>query len=269
MIEVIDSPFNTIRTVRFKDSPTFRPAATGQNLEELEIRARMEDYEVRYLAELGIVALGSAAHPDEKQSIINAKKEAVERVSLAAWWALRRGGVAKIDFGDLSKGFEKEQSLPPGFSVAIGFVESVEQGLWVAATILMNQHESPYAVLGGGCAEDPKQAAAKSFFESVQSWTGTQWTNQNLPAGQAAYWDIAELRLRAEDVGVSDDLTDSCAANDAPSFFEEMVITNCASGKAHITAVEAPGLRSLKSSDLATLAMRAEERVAVFTEHNY
>ena len=228
----------------------------------------MERTETDHVTGQKIIA--SAAHADRESSIENAWQEAIERISLAAWWVLRRPFIARFSDQVINEIlYENHIEKPEDFSIHVGFVESVHPDYHVACSIPSNDKSYPFAVLGGGCSKDDAASAAeKALYESIQSWTATTWIDSHQEVGQKVYWDTGELSDRILNLSRTttgfagkrmssrhsclDDLRTHVAVHDN-IYFTEIVES---SGTSHATL------------ELARLAMKDSERISVFTPHN-
>ena len=214
--------------------------------------------------------IASAAHADRESSIENAWQEAIERISLAAWWALRRPFISKFSDQAINEMlYQNHIERPENFSIHVGFVESVHPDYYVACSILSNDESYPFAVLGGGCSKDDATSAAeKALYESIQSWTATTWIDSHQDVGQKVYWDAGELNERI--------LT---LSNTATEFTEKRMHSrrSCLDSlRAHVavhdniyvTEIAESRRTSHATLELARLAMKDSERISVFTPHN-
>lgn len=268
MFEIIDTPFPPVKTVRLVNRGDFRPCSTGTNIDELNTRTLMEQVEIDHVNGQKIIA--SAAHADRESSIENAWQEAIERISLAAWWALRRPFITKFSDQAIDEIlYENHIEKPEDFSIHVGFVESVHPDYYVACSVLSNDKLYPFVVLGGGCSKDDAASAAeKALYESIQSWTATTWIDSHQEVRQKVYWDTSELNDRI--LNLSNTTTD---------FAEKRVSSrdSCLDNlRAHVTVhndiyiteiIESRGT-SHATLELARLAMKDSERISVFTPHN-
>ncbi len=228
----------------------------------------MEGTELDRTDERKIIA--SAAHTDRKSSIENAWQEAIERISLAAWWALDRPFISTVPgtFVDelLAKNHVKK---PDGFSVHIGFVESIHPLYYVACGIMVNDKAHPYAVLGGGCSKDATLAADKALYESIQSWTATEWIDSNCDVSQKVYWDIGELEKRISGLfEVTADVPKKIVPTTGNSYVDGLSARVSLREGIYVTEIVEPRQISHTTRELAKLAMRENERISVFTPHN-
>ncbi len=269
MFEIIETPFMPLKTVKTVGSDSFRPCSTGVDIEDLKKRTMMEGLEVDSLECSGVIA--SAANNDRESSVANTINEAVERISLASWWALNRPFTSR-----LSNKYIKNIFLEDGieendnFSVNVGFVESIDSGLYVACSILENERSYPFIVLGGGCSKSISVAARKAIYESIQSWTATEWLRRNCSADDQVYWDTGELKRRLGELIktpvrplINDEpRQDSCSLKGVDLFTESI-------DDVYISrAVLSDGSFSHSTQQLARMAMRSNEQVSVFTQHN-
>ncbi len=131
------------------DKDGFRPAASGDCFEDLEKRVEMEAVEIELSKRQPSGFIASAAHIEKPQAIRNAKFEAIERISLSAWWSLNRPFVAKYEQDLIDKLLQTHDLVDQGFDVNIGFVEPACETGFVAVAILENDQKYPFTVLGG------------------------------------------------------------------------------------------------------------------------
>lgn len=80
------------------------------------------------------------------------------------------------------------------------------------------------------------QAAEKAIYESMQSWTATNWIDSHQNTESKVYWDTRELMSRIADLS-------------------------------SLTVDESHGISHV-TSELARIAMRDDEHISVFTPHN-
>lgn len=228
----------------------------------------MERVETDHVNDQKIIA--SAAHTNRESSIENAWQEAIERISLAAWWALRRPFTTKFSDKAIDEMlYENHIERPENFSIHVGFVESVHPDYYVACSILSNDKSYPFVVLGGGCSKnDAASAAEKALYESIQSWTATTWIDSYRDVGQKVYWDTGELDDRILNLSCT---TTGFAEKRIPSQYS--CLDNL---RAHVSVhdniyvteiVESSGV-SHATLELARLAMKDNECISVFTPHN-
>ncbi len=272
MYEIIDTPFSSVKTVRLEDGEDFRPCATGVDVDELKVRTLMEDLEGRAGIGGGL-AIASAAHIDKQESVKNSREEAIERVSLAAWWALDRPFVDQVSNEQIALILRKNKIVIPGdYSVCVGYVESIDPGYHVACAIMTNSQQYPFAVLGGGCSASGERAAEKAIFESFQSWTASDWIRKNRKPEERVYWDTGELYRRSRQLlefTNADMGTDHHSFSSAKSVFDNLKVRSTFFDGTYITEVIAPNAMHSSSVLLARLAMRHDERITVFTQHNF
>lgn len=201
MFEIIQTPFAPVKTVRLASDEEFRPCATGLDMNNLQLRTRMEALEIQHAHSIDIdrqEAIATAANTDKTSSVQHALWEAIERISLAGWWALDRPFAGKIITDQVDQMLNEDGvHVPEGYIFNVGFVPSIDPALAVACSILTNKYIYPFAVLGGGCDEDKTKAAKSSVYESIQSWAATNWLDNNTSADKKAYWDTKELVRRA------------------------------------------------------------------------
>lgn len=267
MFEIIDTPFSPVKTVRLDNRGDFRPCSTGLDVDGLKMRTIMERMETEYTNGKEIVA--SAAHTDKETALENAWQEAIERISLAAWWALNRSFQAKFSDGAIEKIMRNNKiEIPERFSVYVGLVESVSPDYKVACSIISNEKDYPFAVLGGGCSKNATQAAEKAIYESIQSWTATNWIDSNQSTENKVYWDTRELRNRITDLSsltedeshVPSSCKSDCLSNlgTRVTLYDDVYVAEIieSNGISHVT------------SELARIAMRDDEHISVLTPHN-
>jgi len=259
----ISTPLSSLKTVKLEGSETFRPAATGLDGDQIRLKTLMEALEISASIDRAPGFVSSAAHPERDAAIDNAKREAIERISVAAWWAFDRpivGKAATIDIAAL----RKKYTVLSSYEVEVGFVEPVIDDGFAAVSIIENRNEYPYIVLGASFDTDRQVATEKAFVESVQSWTASAWEKEQ---GQALdLWDIAELRRRKLYIEQSDEINNMprSAAVDAPSIYLEVD----QNPEAYVAWVYADQFVSGRTASLAQLAIKMNESFYTFTEHN-
>lgn len=268
MFEIIDTPFPPVKTVRLGNSGDFRPCSTGTSIEELNTRTLMECTETDHTNGQKIIA--SAAHIDRESSIENAWQEAIERISLAAWWAFRRPFIAKFSDQAIDEMlYKKHIEKPEDFSIHVGFVESVHPDYHVACSILSNDKSYPFTVLGGGCSKDGAiSAAEKALYESIQSWTATTWIDSHQDVGQKVYWDISELNDRILNLSsITTEFTEKRMSS-RDSCLDNLRAHVAIHDNIYITEIVELRGTSHATFELARLAMKDGECISVFTPHN-
>lgn len=250
---------------------SFRPAAIDDDIFVAYKKAMMEQTEDILLVE-GLVA--TAAHVDKETAVDNAKKEAIERLSLSSWWGLNRPVLSRLDDGIVQS--IRNYYLPDneGLGINIGFVKSVCDTGFVAVSILENQSEHPYEVLGGSFGEKPLEAAHKAFLESLQSWSATEWLGRNKPK-EMPYWDTLELAKRAEDIRNAKQF-ELFAVGHSPfdsarfsSYFSNASITVQNHGGVYVAGVGLGMSLSGKVHAIAEIDKQPGEEVQVFTRYNH
>lgn len=214
-------------------------------------------------------AIASAAHTDKESSIENARQEAIERVSLAAWWSLDRPFITKLSGEDIDDMLHKSRiEKPEGFSIHIGFVEPIHPDYYVACSILSNSKIYPFTVLGGGCSKNATLAAERALYESFQSWTATDWIDSHHDTQDKVYWDIGELTNRI--TGLSN-ITMGYPEKEPSSqtyHIDDLEARVTTHNDVYITEIVEPRTTSSTTLELARLAMKDGERITVFTPHN-
>lgn len=178
-------PFVTVRSD--SDSSVFRPSATGLDIDETAVRAEMEQLEMNEISnnQAGYV-VASAAHSNADQSVKNAYFESAEKINLAVWWAYRNDVLSRVD--------SRLTGIPNNnlFETITALIP-VHTKIGYCAITLLRNNEYPYYVLGSGFSNSEQDATSKSYLESINSWVGTKWTEQN---GGRISWDIGELSKR-------------------------------------------------------------------------
>lgn len=267
MFEIIDTPFSPVKTVRLYNRGDFRPCSTGLDVDSLKIRTAMERIEIEHTG--GREIISSAAHTDKEVALENAWQEAIERISLAAWWALNRSFQAKFSDDAIEEIMcNNKIEIPESFSLRVGLVESIDPNYRVACSIISNEKDYPFAVLGGGCSKDPTQAAEKAIYESMQSWTATSWIDSHQNTESKVYWDTRELTNRIADLSgliVDESHTPTPYKADCLNNLDARVAFRDGVYVAEI--IESNGA-SHTTSELAKVAMRGDEQISVFTPHN-
>lgn len=264
----IDHLFKNVTLVNTEDSDCFCPAAIDPDPVIARHKARMEGLESQIDAAEPLIA--TAAHVEKDIAIYNAQKEAIERLSLAPWWAFRRPVLSKLG-ENLTKSL-CEYHLPEddSFHADIGFVEPVCGTGFLAVSILQNHSEFPYAVLGGKYSDSYEEAAHGAFLESLQSWAATDWLRHN-NVEQMPYWDSVELFNRSASIAAAPELTegrpfDSTMFND---FFSGVKILLQSHDEYYIAGVDIGESASGRSYDIAELDRKPGEEPLVFTQCNY
>lgn len=266
MFEIIKTPFSPVKTVRLNTRGDFRPCSTGVDIEELKVRTLMERAEEEYTNNRGVIA--SAAHADKDLAIENAYQEAIERISLAAWWKYRRPAIAKLSDERIGKLLEANNiTKPANFSVDIGFVESVDPDYYVTYSIISNRQSYPFAVLGGGCSKDTTVAAKKALYESIQSWTATQWIDSHEGTKSKVYWDISELEYRSSlPVDITTALDEKITTKH--KMLSALNVRAVLQGDLYIAEATEKNKEFHTASEMAKLAMKDGEKNVVFTPYN-
>ncbi len=267
MFEIIDTPFPPVKTVRLDNRGDFRPCSTGLDIDNLKMRTIMEKKEIEYTNDRKIVA--SAAHIDKEIALENAWQEAIERISLAAWWALNRSFRTKFSDDAVKKIVCNHKiEIPESFSLRVGLVESVNPDYKVACSIISSERNYPFAVLGGGCSKNAMQAAEKAIYESMQSWTATNWIDSHQNTESKVYWDTKELihriaelsSLTVEESHIQTPPKADCLGDLGArvTFCDNVYVAEI---------IESHGISHV-TSELARVAMRDDEHISVFTHHN-
>lgn len=184
---IIHTPSELISVKKNTDLISFRPAATGklEILEKLKLMTEMESLE----DSIGCRAFASAAHLNEECAIRNAKNEFIERATLISWW--------KCGYRLSSTRVDNDYGLDAKFELHTGKISSFTELGYTAISILENEKEYPYIVLGSAYDDNPDVADEKATIEAVQSWTGSKWMQQH---GQPVYWDLKELQKRVRNL---------------------------------------------------------------------
>ncbi len=264
MKEFIEIPtaFPPLKTVKLQDSDTFRPAATDVNQDQARRKALMEELEIQasFNQQPGFVA--SAAHAELGQAIANAKREASERIAIAAWWALDRPVLGKAPVREVNN-LREQYGVPKSFNLSIGYVQPHNRVGFATIAILENLATYPYIVLGASFNEDREIATIKAFTESVQSWTASAWEKENTNM-LLSLWDMAELRRRANLINDAPDISDQSFE---PTYSQELIQT-AEYSEGYVAWVYANEFMSGRSVSLAKLAMKLDESIATFTDHN-
>lgn len=267
----IDNPFSETHLVRLESDRVkgmFRPSAIDSELSIAREKASMEELEDIFSCEANIIS--SAAHPDLSTAIYNAQKEAIERISLSAWWAFERPVKSKLSQKEKLAIIDGILPKDGSFNVEIGFVEPSCATGYVAVSILESKIDWPRIVLGGSYDIEPMLAAKKAFLESVQSWTATNWLKDNDPSNMP-YWDSQELLKRAQSIRASEPLAyvDEFSRRKFNIYFEDKPANIFEHGGAYAAGICArcpvEGLTYL----IADLDRHPGESVSVFTQHNF
>jgi len=268
----IESPSPKLYQVKVKTPDLFRPAAIDDDPFLAYKKAEMEQYESILSFNRQIVA--TAAHKDKEVAINNAQEEAVERMSLSAWWACERPVLARLDDALVKNLHDYYFPGDSNFDVSIGFIRPACDSGYVAVSILENRSDYPHIVLGGSFGENPKEASYKAFLESIQSWTGTRWLGQNNP-NDMPYWDTPELAKRITDIKKAKEL--GLFTSSQKPFGRQALLGCLENSELFLTKkdglyvagigfnVETSGL----SHKIAELGKRSSEEVTVFTQYNH
>lgn len=254
------------------DEDGFRPAASGDYSAELQQRVEMEAVEIALSKKQPSGFIASAAHMEKSQAIRNAKFEAIERISLSAWWSLNRPIIAKYEQRLIDELLKVHDLDGQGFDLNIGFIEPACETGFVAVAILENSQQYPFTVLGGSYKETAQEAAHHAFLESLQSWTATKWIRDNelkpVPA-----WDIGNLRARSNELRESADLEKEHLSTFEEAlleaYFKNKTILTDKLGENHAAWVYPPFQTSLLSHELARIAQKNSEQVTVFSQYNW
>lgn len=247
-------------------SQTFRPAAlsrseTPDNYSITKIA--MERLEIEAASKLRLGSLASAAHLLKRAADSNAKKEFIERTSLAAWWVYRRGGLLRNP--KIENLIKVTYPIPDDFTVSIGEIPSTVSGQPVFVSIIENSCY-PYAVLGSACRERPNIAALHAYQESLLSWGASRWMRSS-EKFTAPRWDFGELHKR----------THIKPYNSIPLQFrsiEELMqhtqakLMIRALGGAAVALIYSPLAPAYSTQNLAQLVRSPEESPLVRTEAN-
>jgi hypothetical protein len=259
----IKTPFTSLKTVKLVGTETFRPAATGDDEDQIRLKTLMEALEIEASIDREPGFISSAAHPERDVAISNAEREANERVSVAAWWAFDREVTGRTSDTDITMLREKYH-VPASYHFVIGFVEPVMKSGYAAVSLLRNDQVYPYIVLGASFDEDKETAKEKAFIESVQSWSASAWEKEQ---GQVlGLWDIAELRRRFLAIQASEEIeqVEQLRLSNAPPTRLEIDQYS----DAYVAWVYANQFVSGRTASLARIAMKTGESYYTFTEHN-
>lgn len=267
----IDNPFSETHLVRLKSDnnpDVFRPSAIDEDLSVALKKAKMEELEEVFSREPSMIS--SAAHSELSIATINAQREAIERISLSAWWAFDRPMKGKLNQYDMEDITGNILPKDGSFSVDIGFVEPACGTGYAAVAILESKLDLPRIVLGGAFDVEAKIAAKKAFLESLQSWLATNWLKNNTPR-YMPYWDGRELLRRScaiRESEVAMDIRDFSFSKFS-KYFQDMPMKIIEYDGVFIVGVDAGvplgGLTYL----IAELDKKSNEEVRVFTQHNF
>jgi hypothetical protein len=255
----VPGPFQKLRTVKLAESESFRPASTDEDLSMAYLKATMEDLEIQASRSVASGFIASAAHPNEQLAIKATEDEAIERISVAAWWALDRPFVSKLS---PEKTTALKESLRPTINdleVTIGNVSTPQTLGHVAVAILQSPSTYPFAVLGSAFRDTPDGAAQSALYESSQSWAASAWLHEQKMS--PLLWDVAELRKRAaSDPVAPQQNTGSIPLEIASDHYEDTFVAWAYHPNRPISGT---------SASLAKLAMREGEALRVFTPYNF
>lgn len=158
--------------------------------------------------------------------------------------------------------------IPESFSVRVGLVESVNPDYKIACSIISNERDYPFAVLGGGCSKNAMQAAEKAIYESMQSWTATNWIDSHQNTESKVYWDTKELMNRIADLSsLTVDKSHVPTPHKADCLSDLGSRVTFCDGVYVAEIIESHGISHV-TSELARIAMRDDEHISVFTPHN-
>lgn len=270
-IEYIIRPELKLNSIRERALvPNFRPSATGNDIDLLHKKVRMEALEVSASEGKDPSFIACAAHEVRDNAIQHAKFEAVERLSVASWWAFERPWLAPFDqettalFGS----YINDGSM----SVDGGYVEPACGLGFLAVAILRDDTRYPIMVMGSNFAMDKFQAAEGAFFEAAQSWIGSTWIQDRYP-GNAPHWDTSQLRKRYETihiespVGLSLDVPYEESTLD--TFFEDKIIISEEHAEGHVAWVYTDTPTNGYTYEIARLCQKSGEKLVIFTQCNY
>ena len=262
----IATPFHRLTTVRLEKSGDFRPSATGDNsdIDNIKLRVLMEQLEIDASTTQKPGFISSAAHSNRVTAIQNAQFEAIERISLAAWWTLKRPIIAKVPLNTLEtlvESYEPKQDI----HASIGFVEPINKVGFAALSILSHDSTYPYTALGGAYSHDVSVATEKAFIESVQSWTASKWLYDH-NRDSAPLWDVAELSSRRNEIE-STEATETSSDKGGCSIPGEQIVVSEVDDT-YVAWIYGKEPVSGTSVSLAKLAMRPNDNIRVFTNHN-
>lgn len=268
----VDTPAIGVVTLRLNTNEnTFMPAATGLSGDKLvELRASMEKLEIEASVDTKPGYISRAAGPKKSMAIKNARYEAIERMSLSYWWSMGKSTLWKVN-PEITKRLLRTYFPSVDFQLNIGFVEPVCGTGYVAVSLLQNTKLFPYAVLGSCYSSSPKSAMKKAFFESIQSWSATNWLRKNNKK-LMPYWDLGEIRRRSVEISSSPDLDFENETNfDNQKLLEFIPIKNIQvkphSGK-YVAWVYLDKSIDL-NFEITKLVKRKKETTKIFSEYNY
>ena len=260
----IETPSPLLHTLKIGDNDSFRPSATGKDLENTKLKVIMELLEIEASKNVNHTIVSSAAHTDRLLSIKNAALEAEERLSASAWWAFDRPILGKASNEEIEYIYN-EYKISRDYEIAIGYIfPTQDTNNYVAVSIIKNMSKYPFIVLGTGASDDKNIAKEKAFVESIQSWTATEWESNN-DVKQSTLWDISELLRRFDKISQTNCFPDSNIFVKEITFSSNTIDVN----DAFVTLMHSEKIDSTRSSKLAEIAIINSELYATFTDHNH
>ncbi len=271
-IERISSPEIELSTLRERGyEGTFRPSATGDNVELLYEKLSMEKLEVMASRTVKSGFVACAAHESRDLSICNAKFEAIERLSVASWWALGRPwtrSLSKNITDHLATFINSERFLVRG-----GYINPVCGTGTLAVVIIRNEEKYPMLILGSCYGIDEQLVASDAFFEAAQSWMASDWLRVNQPQ-DSPHWDTGHLRERFDELdqlGVLDGSTSLEFDNSKiEEFFHDKSVVTKEFSEGYVTWVyldQEPA--PVHTYELAGISQKPDEIIKVYTQCNF
>lgn len=267
----VENPFQNTHIVKLESDQhnnIFRPSAIGSDFNTACEKAKMEELEEVFCDDATLIS--TAAHRELHDAVYNAQREAVERISLSAWWAFDRPVIGRLR--QIDKDAIITDILPKdgSFSAEVGFVEPACETGYAAVSILESKIEYPRIVLGSSYDSNPILAAEKALWESVQSWAATSWLKDN-DINNIPYWDNEELFRRSCNIRNAIEIGNGGAFSESifNAYFNDkpLKVVNCRNGYAVgvDVGVAVNGLTHL----IAELDRHIDESTKVFTQHNF
>jgi len=270
-IEQINSPEIRLNTVREQGySGCFRPSATGNDTELLHRKLSMEKLEIVASEARENDFISCAAHESKSLSILNAKFEAIERLSVASWWALDRPWKRPINEATLN--YFSSFIDDVNFSINGGYIESVCETGTTCIVIIKNENKYPLLVLGSSYGIDEAKVAENAFFEAAQSWIASDWLSVNHPY-DAPNWDSGHLRRRfnaLEKFEVSEITCESVFETlKMDGFFHDKKIITEKFSAGYVTWVYLSEPIPAYNYEVADLFRQTDEVIKVYTQCNF
>lgn len=266
MSEIISKypPYITVRAEL--DSELFRPAATGLSVDNTFDRMEMELRETIHIPR-DTSYLGCSASMSKESSIKGAYFEAIEKVSVAKWWAYQLPIIArekKLDDSLASYNLESIEFEIPSITGA---------GICIASIIKNNTY--PYFVLGSGFSINRKLSQEKARSEAINSLVGTEWYISNGKQGPG--WDFGELSKRWQEVESYYEINshEDCQVNEdeiidkAKYFFKDSSLFTTQESSIYISWISSGQNQNSRNFEIAKHYSDSDLQIKIFTEPNW